>query len=137
MISPEGQGSLTTAKDDPRVTKIGAVLRKYKLDEFPQLFNVLKGEMSVVGPRPEMPEWTSLYNEEKQLILSVRPGITDYASLEFDNLANVVGSGNVDELYLNEVLTRKNELRMKYVRERTFINDLIIIFRTGLVVFKR
>lgn len=137
VVSSEGPGSLTTAKNDPRVTKIGAVLRRYKLDEFPQLFNVLRGEMSVVGPRPEMPELTNLYNEEEQFILSVRPGITDNASLELHNLADVVGSRNVDEIYIREVFARKNELRMIYVRERTFLNDLMIIFRTGLVVFKR
>ena len=106
-ISPEGPGSLTTEENDHRVTKIGAFLRRYKLDEFPQLFNVINGEMSVVGPRPEMPEFTSLYTEEEQLILSIRPGITDYASLEFHNLANVVGSLEVDEMYINEVFAKK------------------------------
>ena len=137
VITPEGPGSLTTAKNDTRVTKIGAVLRKYKLDEFPQLFNVLTGEMSVVGPRPEMPEFTSLYNEEEQLILSVRPGITDYASLELNDLADVVGSRNVDELYFKKVWARKNELRMRYARDHTFLGDLKLIFRTGLFFFKR
>ena len=137
VLSAEGHRGLTTAKNDPRLTRIGAFLRKHKLDELPQLINVIKGEMSVVGPRPEMPEYTSMYSEEEQVILSVRPGITDYASLEFDDLASVVGSGNADERYMEEVWARKNQLRIQYVCEHTFLNDLKLIVRTIFVMFKR
>jgi lipopolysaccharide/colanic/teichoic acid biosynthesis glycosyltransferase len=123
-------GGLSTAKDDPRVTKIGKVLRRHKLDELPQLFNVLKGEMSIVGPRPEMPDYTALYKGEEKLILSVRPGITDYASLEFIQLGDVLGNENPDRVYEQKVRPVKNALRIKYVKEQSFWRDITIIIRT-------
>jgi lipopolysaccharide/colanic/teichoic acid biosynthesis glycosyltransferase len=126
----EKLGGLSTAKDDPRVTKIGEFLRRYKLDELPQLMNVLKGEMSIVGPRPEMPEYTELYEGEEKLILSVRPGITDYASLEFIHLGEVLGNENPDQVYEQEVRPLKNALRVKYVKEQNFWGDIGIILKT-------
>ena len=122
-----------TSRDDSRVTRVGKVLRKYKLDELPQLINVIKGDMSVVGPRPEVSEYTSLYTDEERLILSVRPGITDYASIELVQLGEVVGSDSQDgsfEERVRKVLEVKNALRVKYVREQTFIGDIKLILLT-------
>jgi lipopolysaccharide/colanic/teichoic acid biosynthesis glycosyltransferase len=131
--SLEENNDLVTAKNDIRITPLGLILRKYKLDELPQLVNVLKGEMSFVGPRPEVPIYTSLYNKEEQIILSVKPGITDFSSIFFVQLADVVGSNNNKKEFANnieEVLKVKNKLRIKYVKERSFITDLKILFKT-------
>jgi len=113
-----------------RITRIGRYLRKYKLDELPQLLNVLKGDMSIVGPRPEVLQYTSLYTGEEQLILTVKPGITDYSSLKYIDLAEVLGSEAVDTFYEERVRPEKNKLRIKYVREHTFWIDLKIILLT-------
>ena len=130
IVALEGKGGLTTALNDPRVTRIGRILRRLKLDELPQLINVLKGEMSIVGPRPEMLEYTRLYNHQEEIILSVKPGITDYASLEFINLAGAVGEKDADAVYFEKVWARKNQLRVKYAREHTFFKDMVILWRT-------
>ncbi len=131
MKWPHDPGSpLTTAYNDPRLTRVGTFLRKYKLDELPQLLNVLVGHMSIVGPRPEMPEFTRLYRADQRIILSVRPGITDYASLEFVHLDRVVGSVDVDRNYLERVWPRKMQLRMHYVENHTLWMDIRIIVRT-------
>ena len=133
----ESLGGGSTGKDDPRVTRIGRTLRRYKLDELPQLLNVLKGEMSIVGPRPELPQYTGLYTGEEQLILTVRPGITDYASLEFINLAEILGNVEPDAVYEEQVRPVKNALRVKYVKEQNLCGDLIIISRTLLRLVQR
>jgi len=130
VADAERKGGLSTAKNDPRITRIGGLLRRYKLDELPQLINVLKGEMSIVGPRPEMPEYTRLYTGEELLILTVRPGITDYASLRFVHLDDVLGADRADEVYENQVRPMKNLLRVEYVKTRSFGKDLTIILRT-------
>lgn len=130
----EALGGSTTGKDDPRVTRIGRILRKLKLDELPQLVNVLKGDMSFVGPRPEVPEYTDQYDAEEQRILSVRPGITDFASLEFNDLQEVVGAADPDEYFRQNVLARKNQLRLKYVDEQSLGTDTKILVRTLAVV---
>ena len=132
-----GNWELTTAKGDPRLTRIGIFIRKFKLDELPQLFNVLRGEMSIVGPRPEIPAYTSLYSEDEKIILSVRPGITDYASIEFSDLATVVGSENADKEYMDQVWERKNRLRLKYVLHNNFFIDLKIIFITLTTIVRK
>lgn len=126
----EQLGGGSTAKNDPRVTKIGCFLREYKLDELPQLINVLKGDMSLVGPRPELIQYTQLYRAEEELILTVRPGITDYASIEFIQLSEVLGSESPDKVYEEQVRPIKNRLRVKYVKEQSFWGDLRIIFKT-------
>jgi len=137
VVDAERVGGSTTGKDDPRITPIGKVLRKYKLDELPQVLNVLKGDMSLVGPRPEVPEYADAYTEEERRILSVRPGITDLACLEFSDLQDVVGAEDPDGTFRAEVLPRKNALRMKYVDERTFWLDMVILARTlGVVLGK-
>ncbi len=128
----EHLGGPSTGKDDPRVTRVGKYLRKHKLDELPQLLNVLKGEMSIVGPRPEVPLYTRLYVGDEQLVLTVRPGITDYASIEFVHQEQVVGSESPDQVFVEKVLPVKNALRVKYVKEQSFRGDIAIIVRTIL-----
>lgn len=123
-------GGGTTALNDPRITKVGSVLRKVKADEIVQLFNVLTGTMSFVGPRPELLQYTEQYTEEESVILNVRPGITDYSSLEFINLDEIVGGENADEMYEKYVLKRKNQLRIKYAEEVSLKTDFIILFKT-------
>jgi lipopolysaccharide/colanic/teichoic acid biosynthesis glycosyltransferase len=124
-------GGTTTGQNDARVTRVGRVLRRYKLDELPQLINVLRGDMSLVGPRPEVEEYTRLYSQEERAILSVRPGITDFASLHFIDLASIVGGENADDVYRTRVLATKNALRLRYVRERSFCQDLSILALTA------
>jgi lipopolysaccharide/colanic/teichoic acid biosynthesis glycosyltransferase len=130
----ERTGGTTTGKNDTRITSVGKFLRKYKLDELPQLFNVLRGEMSFVGPRPEVAEYTEMYSVEEQEILSVRPGITDLSSLTFSDLQSHVGSENPDEAFRRYVLPQKNRLRLKYAREHTISMDFIILIKTVLLV---
>jgi lipopolysaccharide/colanic/teichoic acid biosynthesis glycosyltransferase len=130
-------GGITTGKDDPRVTRVGKVLRRYKIDELPQLVNVLKGDMSLVGPRPDFEEHTSVYGGEEKLILTVRPGITDYASLHFHNLSEVVGSEDPHRVYVEQVRQEKNRMRVAYVKRQSLGEDCRILFRTLLrVVWK-
>ena len=124
----------TTEIDDPRITRVGRVLRKYKLDELPQLLNVLRGEMSIVGPRPEVEEHTAEYTEEEQQILTVRPGITDFASIRFVDMAQELGTVDPHRVYLERVRAEKNKLRLEYVRRRSMLVDLGIILDTTRVV---
>ena len=123
-------GGGTTALNDSRITKVGAFLRKTKLDEIPQLFNVLNGTMSIVGPRPELLRYTEQYEGEEKDILKVRPGITDYSSIVFINLDEIVGGENADEMYEKYVLKRKNELRIKYAHTVSFGTDLKLFWLT-------
>jgi lipopolysaccharide/colanic/teichoic acid biosynthesis glycosyltransferase len=118
----ERTGGTTTGKNDTRITSAGKFLRKYKLDELPQLFNVLRGEMSFVGPRPEVAEYTEMYSVEEQEILSVRPGITDLSSLTFSDLQSHVGSENPDEAFRRYVLPQKKQITTE-VRPRTYDID--------------
>jgi lipopolysaccharide/colanic/teichoic acid biosynthesis glycosyltransferase len=136
VANAEALGGPSTALNDVRLTRTGKFLRKYKLDELPQLINILHGEMSFVGPRPQVEEYTKLYNEKETLILSVKPGLTDYASLRFINLDEILGDENVDDKYQTEVEPEKNQLRLKYVREQSFSTDFKIIFKTILMMFK-
>lgn len=126
----EKLGGGSTAKDDPRVTRVGRFLRRHKLDELPQLLNVIKGEMSLVGPRPELPQYTSEYQGEELQILSVRPGITDYASLEFVHLGDLLGNEAPDRVYEEQIRPLKNALRVRYVKEQSLGRDIVIILRT-------
>lgn len=116
-------GGGTTALNDSRITRVGHFLRKTKLDEIPQLINIIKGEMSFVGPRPELLRYTSQYDDIEKYILKVRPGITDFSSIEFINLDEIVGGENADEMYEKHVLKRKNLLRIKYVSTISFAVD--------------
>ncbi len=123
-------GSTSTGHNDPRVTRVGRRLRPFKLDELPQLLNVLKGDMSIVGPRPEVEEHTSAYTEEEKIILSVLPGITDYASIRFFNLNKLVGSEDPRRVFIEKYRAEKNKLRVAYVLNQSIWTDLRIIFLT-------
>jgi lipopolysaccharide/colanic/teichoic acid biosynthesis glycosyltransferase len=129
IVGAESQGT-TTCLRDARVTRLGRHLRRWKLDELPQLVNVVLGDMSLVGPRPEVQEHTSVYSAEEQAILSVRPGITDLASIRFVRLAEELGNEDPHAVYVSRLRAEKNELRLRYVREQTFLGDLGILFRT-------
>ena len=123
-------GGGTTALHDPRITKVGNFLRKTKLDEIPQLFNIIGGAMSFIGPRPELLRYTDQYQGEERLIFEVRPGITDFSSIEFINLDEIVGQGNADEMYEKYVLKKKNQLRIKYAKEVSFGTDVRLFSKT-------
>jgi len=127
----EKVGGYSTAVDDPRLTGVGRFLRKHKLDELPQFFNVLWGDMSLVGPRPQVLFYTNQYRGEEKLILSIRPGITDLASLYFVDMDAVLGSGDVDARYQTEIEPVKNQLRLRYVKERSFLLDFRILLETA------
>lgn len=130
-------GGGTTALNDPRITKVGNFLRKTKLDEIPQIWQVFIGKMSFVGPRPELLQYVDQYEGEENDILKVRPGITDYSSVEFINLDEIVGGDNVDEMYEIYVLKKKNALRVKYAHTVSFKTDTYILFKTVHEVLKK
>jgi lipopolysaccharide/colanic/teichoic acid biosynthesis glycosyltransferase len=130
-VDAEQRGGASTAVDDPRLTCIGRQLRKYKLDELPQFFNVLGGSMSLVGPRPQVLSYTDKYQGEERLILNMRPGITDLASLYFSDMDKVLGSGDVDAKYAKEIEPVKNVLRLRYVKEASLLLDLRILIETA------
>ncbi len=137
VVGADRIGGMSTALDDPRITPIGKFLRRHKLDELPQFINVLVGEMSLVGPRPEMPAYTARYQGDERLILGVRPGITDYSSLHFIHLDEFLGDNTqADRVYESEVWPKKMELRMRYVRKHSFREDLSILWRTALRMFR-
>ena len=131
VLDAERRGGFSTAIDDPRLTSLGRFIRKHKLDELPQFFNVLAGDMSLVGPRPQVAFYTDKYQGDEKLILSVKPGITDLASLYYADMDAVLGSGNVDARYLTEIEPVKNQLRLKYIREQSFLLDMRILIETG------
>jgi len=124
-------GKLTIGISDDRITYIGYFLRKYKLDEFPQFINVLIGEMSVVGPRPEVKEYVDKYNESQLDVLKVKPGITDLASLEYFNENYILGNeSDPEKTYLDEVMPAKIELNKKYISNSSIFQDFKIVWRT-------
>jgi len=128
-------GGSSTPEDDPRITRIGKVLRKYKLDELPQLFNVVRGEMSLVGPRPQVAWAVDLYSEEEKAVLNVRPGMTDYASLKFRDEGELLrGSTQPDKDYLEKIHPEKMRLSLEYVRKQSLFLDCSILARTVLAV---
>lgn len=123
--------NFATPTGDTRITKIGIILRKYKIDELPQLINVFLGEMSLVGPRPEVANMVALYDEEQKKILNVKPGITDYASLEFSDEGKIMEAAiNPYEIYVNEIMPKKLKLNMKYIQEQSLILDIELILKT-------
>ncbi|WP_031443324.1 sugar transferase [Arenibacter algicola] len=132
------KGLLTVGDRDPRVTPVGYYLRKYKLDELPQLINVLLGDMSLVGPRPEVSKYVNLYSKEDRVVLSIKPGITDYASIYFRNENEILNSSsNPEKKYIEEVMPLKLELNKKYIREKGLLTDLKIIFMTLKSIFHK
>lgn len=137
VVNAEKLGGPSTADDDPRITKIGKFIRKYKLDELSQLINVLKGEMSFVGPRPEVPMEVQTYTDEEKRILLVRPGITDWASLTFHNEGEILkGSTDPHKAYREKIRPGKIKLALKYVDEQSFLTDIKIILQTLLTLAK-
>jgi len=130
------KGGPITFGNDPRVTRVGNVLRKTKIDELPQLINVLKGEMTFVGPRPEVPKYVLLFRQDYEEILKVRPGITDLASLKYRDEATILGrSENPEEEYIGRVLPDKIKLAKEYIRRSSFLFDLSLILKTPLKLF--
>ncbi len=130
-LDADKSGLLTVGGRDPRITKSGYVIRKYKLDELPQLLNVLVGEMSLVGPRPEVSKYTNLYTPEQRKVLDVRPGITDWASIEFKNENDILAqSSNPEKTYIEEIMPRKIELNKIYIENKTVMAYFNIIFKT-------
>lgn len=138
VVHADRIGGPSTPNDDPRVTKVGAVLRKYKLDELPQLFNVLRGEMSLVGPRPEVPQYVALLTEEQKVILSVTPGITDLATLwNCDEGAVLARCTDPEQAYLEKIRPKKIALQLEYVNRRSLGMDFAILLRTlAAIVFR-
>ena len=125
-------GKLTVGMRDPRITRIGYFIRKFKLDEFPQFINVLKGEMSIVGPRPDVKAYVDLYTDEQRTILLVKPGITDYASLEYFEESDLLAkSSDPEKTYIEEIIPAKIKLNQKYIANPTLLVDLKIIFLTA------
>ncbi len=130
-------GGAETPTDDPRITRAGALLRRFKLDELPQLINVVVGDMSLVGPRPEVMEEIVHYNEEEKIVLSVRPGITDWASLKFHHEGEILkGTPNPHQTYHEKIRPEKLHLQIQYVRNNSLVTDVKIIFRTLRVIFQ-
>lgn len=133
----EKGGQLTVGSTDSRITRAGYFLRKLKFDELPQLWNVFLGEMSLVGPRPEVPRYVSLYTAEQRRVLSIRPGITDYASLRYFEESDLLAkSDKPEETYIQEIMPAKLTLNLEYVDHHTFVGDLVIILKTGLRILK-
>ena len=131
QMNADKAGLLTVGGRDPRVTPIGYFLRKYKLDELPQLLNVLFGSMSLVGPRPEVRKYVDLYNVEQQKVLSVKPGITDYASIEYSEENELLAKSNDPErTYIDEIMPAKLLLNQKYIAEKSLTTDIKIIWLT-------
>lgn len=135
-VNAENNGLSITSSGDARITRVGEFFRKYKLDEIPQLFNVIKGDMSLVGPRPEVPKFVECYPAGmKERILSVRPGVTDNASIEFRNENQLLAdSSDPERCYVEEVLPTKLALYNQYIDNHTIFGDLVIIFRTIFAV---
>ncbi len=128
---------ITIGSRDSRITGVGYFLRKYKLDELPQLFNVLIGDMSFVGPRPEVPEYVALYDTEQKKVLSVKPGITDFASIVYSEENELLANAeNPEELYIHRIMPAKLKLNMRYINEMGLATDMKIIFKTIGKIFR-
>lgn len=130
-VGSDKKGLITVGGRDPRITNVGFFVRKYKLDELPQLWNVLTGDMSLVGPRPEVRKYVDLYTEEQRKVLSVRPGITDYASIEYADENTILGaSANAEKTYIEEIMPEKINYNMKYIHNHSLKEYFKIIFLT-------
>ncbi len=137
VMNADKIGGPSTADDDPRITQSGKFIRRYKLDEIPQFINVLIGDMSVVGPRPEVQTYVDMYTEEEKPILKVKPGITDYASIKYHNEGEILaGSADPEQAYMEKIRPGKLKLQLEYVKKRGFFEDLRIIGLTGMTLFK-
>ena len=133
VVDAEKLGRQITVGNDSRITKIGAFLRKYKIDELPQLINVFKGDMSLVGPRPEVPRYVNMYTEEQRRVLDVKPGITDLASIRYRDENELLGQAeNPDEFYINTIMPDKLALNVEYINKSNIFLDIYIILKTIL-----
>jgi lipopolysaccharide/colanic/teichoic acid biosynthesis glycosyltransferase len=136
MVNDAAQhGAGITTRNDPRITRVGKFLRRSKLDELPQLWNVLRGEMSLVGPRPEDPRYVQYYSPAQRAVLRTTPGITSVASLAFRHEEQILEGAAWEETYIQRVLCAKLDLELAYLQRRTFWSDLAILCRTGLALF--
>jgi|TARA_B110000879_G_scaffold52135_1_gene74017 lipopolysaccharide/colanic/teichoic acid biosynthesis glycosyltransferase len=136
-VDSEALGQLTVGGRDPRITGVGYILRKHKLDELPQLFNVLKGEMSLVGPRPEVRRYVEEYNSQQKTVLNVKPGITDYASISFvDENDILAASDDPEKAYIEEVMPEKLKLNQKFIENPSFGNYVKVILLTGSKIIR-
>lgn len=129
------RGGGITVRNDPRVTRVGRVLRRTKLDELPQLLNVLRGEMSLVGPRPEDPRYLAYYSPAQCAVLQVPPGITSAASIAFRDEEALLDGADWESRYINQVLPRKLELELEYLNQRSFWSDVRVLFKTLFALF--
>ena len=137
VVDADKKGLITVGGRDPRITRSGYFIRKYKLDELPQLINVLVGDMSLVGPRPEVRKYVDLYTDEQQKVLSVKPGITDYASIEYMDENEVLGkSSDPEKTYIEEIMPEKIKYNMKYIQNKNVSEYFKIIFLTLLKIVR-
>jgi lipopolysaccharide/colanic/teichoic acid biosynthesis glycosyltransferase len=131
------QGKLTVGERDPRITRVGAFVRKYKLDEFPQFINVLKGDMSVVGPRPEVIDYVKHYSEEQRRVLEYKPGITDLASITyFEENKLLANAADPQQTYLTDIMPAKIRINLNYQTKSTVWSDLGVVWKTGMRMIK-
>ena len=137
VVNAESKGLQITSKEDSRVTKVGKIIRKLKIDELAQLFNVLFGQMSFVGPRPEVPKYVEMYTEEQRKVLSVKPGITDLASIEYCDENNLLDSSeDPEKTYIEEIMPKKLALNIEYIEKAGFFYDIGLIFKTFARILK-
>ena len=137
-VGADKKGLITVGGSDPRMTRMGFFIRRFKLDELPQLFNVLNGTMSLVGPRPEVQKYVELYTPAQYEVLSVKPGITDYASIEYVDENIILGKAeDPEKIYIDEILPAKIQLNMKYIQNRSLKEYFFIIFLTFWSIVKR
>jgi len=137
-VGSDKKGLITVGEKDSRMTKMGVFIRRYKIDELPQLFNVLKGDMSIVGPRPELRHFVELYTIEQLKVLSVRPGITDYASIEYVDENKILGSAaNPEKVYVEQIMPHKIQLNMKYIQNQNLKEYFKVIFLTVFQIFNK
>lgn len=136
-VGSDSKGLLTVGINDARITKSGQFIRKYKMDELPQLINVLKGEMSLVGPRPEVKKYVDLYTETQRKVLTVKPGMTDLASIEFSNENELLeNQENPEKYYIKEIMPKKIELNMMFIENPNLVNYFKLILKTGLKIIR-
>ncbi len=137
MHTNADKSGLLTVGSDSRITRVGKFLRKFKIDEFPQFVNILKGDMSIVGPRPEVRKYVEMYSPEQMKVLSVRPGLTDYASIKYVNENEILANSDNPELtYIQNVMPDKLSLNIMYIENMSLTEDFKIIFKTILAIFK-
>jgi lipopolysaccharide/colanic/teichoic acid biosynthesis glycosyltransferase len=136
VVDAESKGKQLTVGNDPRITRCGRFLRAYKLDELPQLLNILRGDMSFIGPRPEVPQYVSLYNEMQLRVLSVRPGLSDEASIKYRNENLLLEEAtNPEQLYLEKIMPDKIQLNLSYIQTISFKKDIQIMIKTIVAIF--